>query len=295
MARIIANSAAACAAGGLAGGPAQAAPPQAAAAPAVSVREAVAELPGVRLFYRDSGGSGPAVVLLHAGTGSSRVWEYQWPAFAGAGYRVIAYDRRGYADTRVVEGGPLGTAPDDLVALLDQLGLDRIHLVGTAAGGMVAVDFALSYPARLRSLTIANSVYGVQDAEYLELGQRLRPKGFAEMTPDLRELSPGYRAADPDGTKRWLALEHESRAPGPRPRPQPPKNKVTLAALETIRVPALLITGETDLYTPLPAFELVAARMRHAERLVLPEVAHSAYWEKPELFNRAVLAFIAKH
>src|SRR5712692_2327760 len=64
---------------------------------AQSVREASAELPGARIFYQDSGGSGTPVVFLHAATGSSRVWEYQIPAFTAAGYRFIAFDRRGWA------------------------------------------------------------------------------------------------------------------------------------------------------------------------------------------------------
>src|SRR5262245_3696258 len=60
------------------------------------VREAYAGLPGVRIWYVDSGGSGEPVVFMHAATGSVRVWEYQIPPFTQAGYRFIAYDRRGW-------------------------------------------------------------------------------------------------------------------------------------------------------------------------------------------------------
>jgi len=60
------------------------------------VREAYATVPGARIFYRDTGGSGVPVIFLHAATGSSRVWEYQIPALAVAGYRVIACGRRGW-------------------------------------------------------------------------------------------------------------------------------------------------------------------------------------------------------
>lgn len=259
------------------------------------VREATADLPGVRIFYIDTGGNGPPVVFLHAGTGSSRVWEYQLPAFTAAGYRVIAYDRRGYGRTVVHDSGPIGTAADDLDALMTSLSIKRFHLVGTAAGGIVATDYALSFPDRLRSLAIANSLVGVQDEEYLELGRRLRPPEFATLPPDFRELGPAYRAANPQGTKRWLELEHMSRAPGPRPATQPSKNKVTFKALEALEVPTLLITGDADLYTPPPALRLFAARIPNVETLMLREVGHSAYWEQPEIFNRAVLAFIQKH
>src|ERR1700733_1792405 len=59
-------------------------------------KEAVAVLPGTRLAYWDTGGTGEAIVLLHPATGSARIWSYQQPVFIEAGYRVIAYSRRGY-------------------------------------------------------------------------------------------------------------------------------------------------------------------------------------------------------
>src|ERR1700689_2405442 len=93
--------------------------------------ETYAELPGARIFYIDTGGSGVPVVFLHAATGSSRVWEYQIPAFTAAGYRVIAFDRRGWGRTIVDPAGPQpGTGADDLRGLLDHLGVERAHLAG---------------------------------------------------------------------------------------------------------------------------------------------------------------------
>ena len=66
----------------------------------------------MRLWYRDTGGNGVPVVFMHAATGSSRVWDYQIPAFTAAGYRVIAYDRRGFGRTaRRPAGSSPGTAP----------------------------------------------------------------------------------------------------------------------------------------------------------------------------------------
>jgi pimeloyl-ACP methyl ester carboxylesterase len=148
---------------------------------------------------------------------------------------------------------------------------------------------------------IANSIGGVQDEDYLELGRRIRPPSFASMPPDFRELSPSYRASNPEGTKRWLELESTSRAPGsgdhattPAPT-QPMRNRVTFASLETIKTPTLLLTGDADLYAPPTVLRLFAARIKGAESLIVPEAGHSAYWEQPEIFNRAVLDFIRKH
>src|SRR5580658_5853622 len=87
-------------------------------------QEGYAEVPGARIFYIDTGGSGVPVVFLHAATGSSRVWDYQIPAFTAAGYRVVAFDRRGWGRTLIDPAGPkaatsIPSAADDLRGLLD--------------------------------------------------------------------------------------------------------------------------------------------------------------------------------
>jgi pimeloyl-ACP methyl ester carboxylesterase len=260
-----------------------------------SIHESYATLPGVRLFYRDTGGIGTPVVFLHANTGSSRVWEYQIPAFTAAGYRVIAFDRRGWGRTETEPGAQPGTAADDLRALLDSLGIQRIHLVGTAGGGFVALDFAISYPERLRSLVVANSIGGVQDADLAELNRRLRPAPFDALPPEVREVGPAYRAGNAEGTKRWIELEKISRPPGPVAPAQPLRNRLTFSLLETIRTPTLLLTGDSDLFAPPPIIRVFAAHMKGAEVVIVPEAGHSTYWEQPDVFNRAVLQFLGKH
>src|SRR5262249_32277535 len=107
-------------------------------------RETYAELPGVRLWYKDTGGSGTDVVFLHSNTGSSQNWEHQIPAFTAAGYRVIAYDRRGWGRSMAQPGGQPGTAADDLHALMKSLGIDRFHLLGTAGRRGVRLRCCLS-------------------------------------------------------------------------------------------------------------------------------------------------------
>lgn len=205
------------------------------------------------------------------------MWEHQIPDFTGVGYRFIAYDRRAE-----------GNAVDDLEALADHLLVDRFHLIGTAAGGIVALDYALSHPERLRSLVIANSIFGVQDEDYVELTRRLRPPEFIKLPPEVRELGPSYRAANPEGTERWKALaQHVT--------PQPMKNRITYAALGTIKAPTLLLTGDADLYMPPSLLRSFATRFPSCEAVVIPECGHSAFWEQPEIFNRTVLDFIAKY
>ena len=271
---------------------AQSAPPSA----GPSIRETYLSLPGAKLFYRDSGGNGVPVVLLHAATGSSQVWEYQIPPMTAAGFRVIAFDRRGWGRTEIEDTGPqVRTAAGDLLALVNSLGIDRMHLVGTAAGGFVAFDFALAFPDRVRSLVVANSLGGVEDSEFVELGKKMRPQQFDALPADVRELGPEYRASQPDGLKRWLDLEKMSRPLGPPVPAQPLRNHITFALLESLMAPTLLITGGADLYAPPAVLRMFAAHIKGAETLVVPQAGHSTYWEQPDVFNRAVLEFMKKH
>ncbi len=258
--------------------------------------EGFADLPGVRIWYNDTGGSGVPVVFLHAGTGSSRVWEYQIPAFTAAGYRFIAYDRRGWGRSEVVPSGPQpGAAAEDLDRLMDHLEVDRFHIVATAAGGSIAWDYALSFPQRVRSMVIANNTGRVVDQDYLDFVRSLRPEQFDGLPPEFREVGSYYRASNPEGTRRWVELEEVSRPPGPRMPTQPLKNRLSLSLIETVKTPILLIAGGSDLAAPAPLQRYFAERVPHAETLTVPNAGHSTYWEQPEVFNRAVLEFIRKH
>lgn len=259
----------------------------------VQSKETYAELPGVRLWYKDTGGSGSAVVFLHSNTGSSQNWDNQIPVFTRAGYRFIAYDRRGWGRSIAETGAQPGTAADDLRNLIKHLGIDRFHLVATAGGGFVALDYALSFPEQLRSLVVANSIGGMQDDDYVALGRQLRPPQFDALPPELRELGPSYRAANPEGTRRWIELEKMSRQTGVAP--QPFRNRMTFSMLDSIKLPTLFITGDADLYAPPPLIPLFTAHIKNSETVIIPEAGHSGYWEKPEVFNRAVLDFIRKH
>ena len=256
--------------------------------------EGVAALPGgARLYYRDTGGPGPAVVFSHPATGSALVWPYQQPVLAAAGYRVISYSRRGHFGSEPVDPASPGSASVDLRELVDWLGVGGFHAVASAAGGAIVVDFAHSHPERLLSLTLSSSVGGVRDADYLALSESLRPKGFDDMPPDFREIGPSYRAANPAGVREWLALEHKALT-GER-LGQTPVNAIGWKSLETMRVPTLLMTGDADLWLPPSVLRLFAARIPDNEMVIVPEVGHAIYWEDPETFNRVLLDFLGRH
>jgi pimeloyl-ACP methyl ester carboxylesterase len=261
--------------------------------PQVPAKEGIAAIAGTQLAYWDTGGSGEAILLLHPATGTARIWGYQQPVFVKAGYRVIAYSRRGYDRSQPVPKENPGAAAGDLHALVEFLGLSKFHLAGSAAGGGIAVDYALSHPERLLSLVVACAVGGVEDKDWLERMEALRPKGTEQMPAFFRELSPAYRAANPEGTAQWAALER-SAVTGNRVG-QRPLNKITWASLGALRTPTLIIGGQADLYMPAPLLELYAFHIPGAELVTVPEAGHSLYWERADIFNRALLDFFAKH
>jgi len=262
-------------------------PPQ----PAMS--RGIAHVNGTELAYLDTGGAGTAVILLHAFTGSIETWAYQIPALAHAGYRVITYSRRGHAGSASAEGDRAGRTVEDLDALADFLRLRHFHLVGTAAGGFVALDYATAKPGRLLSLTIASSLAGVDDAAFNAASATLTPKSFYQLPPELREIGPSYRAACPQGVARWTALETAARAPDTRiPLKSGP---ISLAMIGRLDVPCLLMTGSADLYIPPSHMARLAQAFRRAELRIIPEAGHAAYWEQPDLFNRHALSFLRQH
>jgi pimeloyl-ACP methyl ester carboxylesterase len=261
--------------------------------PQAPAEERVAELPGTRLFYWDTGGNGAPVVFLHPATGSALMWVYQQPVFAAAGYRVIGYSRRGYYNSDPALKDNPGVAADDLHNLIGFLGLQKFHAVSSAAGGSIAADYVLSHPDRLFSLTITSNSAGISAGDLAETARSLLPKGFDAMPPDFRELGPSYRAANPDGVRQWLALEHKATVEGLVR--QRFANTITAEKLNTIRVPTLLMTGDADLYTPPALLRMIAEQIPDSEAAIVPDSGHALYWERPDVFNRTILEFIGRH
>src|SRR6202162_2841472 len=95
-----------------------------------------ADLPGVKLWCTDTGGTGVPIVLLHPNTGTVEIWQPQIAAFAAAGYRVLAFDPNGWGKSMAdpASGAGSGSIAGDLDALADHLALDKFHLLGVAGG-----------------------------------------------------------------------------------------------------------------------------------------------------------------
>jgi pimeloyl-ACP methyl ester carboxylesterase len=249
------------------------------------------EIPDAKLFYWETGGNGTPIILMHPASGSAMVWDYQQPAFAKAGYRVIAYSRRGYAKSSPFDKNNPGSGSQDLAALVAALKLPRFHLVACAAGGSISMDFALSHPDKLLSLTICGNSAGVRDGAIFKAAEQAKPQGWDKMPVEFRELGPSYRAVNAEGTKLWLDLEHHALT-GTDYR-QTPTQRITDASLKNVKVPTLLIAGAADLITPPSIMRMVRDAIPGATMVVAEETGHSVAWERPDLFNSAVLDFIA--
>ncbi|MFF4835212.1 alpha/beta fold hydrolase [Streptomyces sp. NPDC001315] len=237
----------------------------------------------------DTGTRGDPVLLLHSGVGSVELWAHQLASLSRAGFRAMAYDRRGHGRSRDV-GGVHDEAADAL-AIADRLGLDTVHLVGVAQGARIANQMALRHPDRVRTLTLASSMAGVRLRGPQGAGTApLLPELFAKLPAWFRELGPAYRAADPEGVRRWIAVE--SAGADRRPPDGPPPGRIDPDALRALTCPVLLLTGDADPFLPPPMVRALAGCYAHTSLAVLPECGHSPQWERPDLFGLVLETFL---
>src|ERR1700722_11778552 len=248
-----------------------------------------AELPGVKLWFTDTGGAGIPIVLLHANTGTSAIWADQVTSFSRAGYRVIAFDRRGWGKSMAnpATGPQPGSIAGDLDALADYLKLDKFHLLGVAGGGFAALDYAAWHPEKLRSLVIGASTGSISDREIADFSARIEILELRKLPAVYREVGASYRGANPDGTRRWIEIDEHSRqkdAPS-----QPLRTPNTFAKIETIPTPALIIAADADLLAPPALMRIWDAHVKNHEWANVPDSGHAIAWEHPDVFNEKVL------
>jgi pimeloyl-ACP methyl ester carboxylesterase len=254
-----------------------------------------AEIPGVKLWFTDTGGAGTPIVLLHANTGTSESWATQATAFARQGYRVIAFDRRGWGKSVAdpTTGPQPGSVAGDLDALADHLKLDKFHLAGVAGGGFVSIDYAAWRPQRLRSLVVAASTGQFAEREMRDFTARIEIPELRRQPAVFREVGPSYRGANPEGTKRWIEIEEHAQQPGAPA--QPLRTPNTFAKLDALTMPVLVIAADADLLAPPALMRAWAAHLKTHEWATVPDSGHAIAWEHPDVFNESVLAFVKRH
>jgi pimeloyl-ACP methyl ester carboxylesterase len=256
---------------------------------------AFVELPNAKLWVTDTGGTGDPVILLHANTGTSEAWQKQLPVLAQVGYRAIAFDRPGRGKSVVPAGIKPVSVTETLDALVGHLKLSKVHLIGVAGGGYVALDYAAWRPERLKSLVLAATGLGLALDEEANTFRKLAEiPGFRELPAEVREMSPSYRGMNPDGVARWKEIYENAKRGGGAHAPGL-RTPNTYAKVASITTPTLVIAGDVDLTSPSGAIRLWARHLKGHEWVLIPEAGHSLAWEQPEAFNEAVLNFMRKH
>ena len=260
-------------------------------------------------------GSGPALLLLHGFTGSSRSWPDLMAAATAAGRTAIAPDLPGHGGTAWAPTDPadpgsparatIERTADDLPALLGALGQDRADVVGYSMGARVALRFAIAHAARVRRLVLEAPSAGIADpgersarrAADEALAGTLERDGIAafidawERTPVL--AGEARRGADARAAVRDIRIAHDPAGLAASLRSAGQGAMEPLHdRLREISSPTLVIVGSDD-----PArdrAEAVAAGIPGARLAVIDGAGHAPHLEAPAAFNRLVLDFVSE-
>ncbi|WP_433519209.1 alpha/beta fold hydrolase [Nonomuraea sp. CA-143628] len=250
---------------------------------------------GVRLEPRTGRESaGPLVLVNSLGT-TSAMWDALVPALRTR-FDVVRYEQRGYGAGDAADGPfRLDDLVDDLVHVLDGLGLDQAHLAGVSLGGMVAARAAARHPGRVRSLTIICSAPVLPRGSWIERAAAVRGAGLAVIRDTVvkRWFTPEFASENPDIVRRYGAMLLANDAE------QYARACEMLAAadvrddLADVTAPALVIGGSADVATPPASQELYAAGIRGARLLILDDVAHMATAAVPATIAREIIGHAA--
>jgi 3-oxoadipate enol-lactonase len=258
--------------------------------------------PGPVLLAHEVAGSGPVLLLVHAGIADRRMWDDQMGPFAGAGWTVIRADLPGAGETPA----PAGPVPTwaTLRDLLDHLGVQRAVVVGCSLGGRAGVDLALAAPERVRALVLVGSGLAGHRFEEAALHRLWDDSEAAVERGDLEEaarieletwvvgVGRGPEAVDPAVRSRARAMLLDLYGAGGADLRdlEPP----AAGRLGEIAVPTLVLVGDHDRPDIQAIADALAGGIPGAERVVLAGTAHLPNLERPAEFNRVVLEFLAK-
>ena len=264
----------------------------------MDAQQGFADVNGTRLYY-EVAGTGDPLVLIHGFTLDTRMWDDQFAPFA-EGHRVVRYDTRGFGKSAPVGDAPYSHA-DDLAALLGFLDIASAAIVGLSAGGEIAIDFALAYPAMTRALAPVDAVVGGyrwSDAWSAQSGpvwQTARRQGIDAAKAQWLDLPLFVTArAQPAVAARLAAMVADySGWHWVNRDPHRKNERPAIERLKEITAPTFVMLGERDVPDFRVMASLIATQISGARTITLPGVGHMANMEAPERFNAAVLDFLA--
>jgi cystathionine beta-lyase/cystathionine gamma-synthase/pimeloyl-ACP methyl ester carboxylesterase len=253
----------------------------------------------VGISYDDIG-SGPPVVLVHGHPFDRSMWYPQVAYLTSHGYRVIAADLRGYGDSTVGPGkSTLDVFARDIAGLLDHLAVPEAVLCGLSMGGQIVLEFTRLFPERVLALVLADTSAPADTPEGAALrratADRLLAEGMAGYAAEVlpKMVSPRTLSRRPDigahvtGMMRGTAPAGAAAAlHGRAERPD------YVGMLSDVAVPALVVVGSDDEFTPVADARLLADRIRSATLTVIPDAGHMPNLEQPTAFNDALGQFL---
>lgn len=254
------------------------------------------DVDGAKLYYEECGSAPQAVVLMHDGVLDSAAWDDVWPEFCRH-FHTIRYDRPGYGRSPVATRRHYAT--DDLSATLNHLKIKRVAIVGSSHGGEISINFTLDHPEMVEQLVLVGAVVGGMPytEHFLERGDALgKPlekgdiKGaIAAAAKDKYLTAPGSDAARKRMADILLANPQDLTHPELELRVKP-----ALPRLGEIHIPTLLLVGDADIPDVHAHAGALEAGIPRARRVVINDVGHLMYLEKPAEFSRTVIEFLEK-
>lgn len=252
-------------------------------------------------IYWEQRGSGEPLVLIHAGIADSRMWEPQLAAFAPH-FRTVRFDSRGFGRSRP-GSGPFSHR-GDVIAVLDALAIDRAHLVALSYGGSIALETALAFPGRVRSLVLgATAPRGlVAHTNLVPVWEEIDALLEAGKIDEANELEmqiwvdgPVRSTSDVDPAVRALVTEMNRISLAATDQPDETELDPPISErLGEITVPTLILAGEFDQPGSVAGPKLLADRIANAELMMIHGAAHMLNMEQPDIFNAAVLDFLLR-
>jgi 3-oxoadipate enol-lactonase len=257
---------------------------------------------GITINYRIDGPEGaPWVTMSNSLATTHRMWDAQMEAFTRQ-YRVLRYDKRGHGDTEVAPGPySFELLADDVLALLDALGITRTHFVGLSMGGMTGMTMALRRSAVLRSLVLCDTTSKDPLGDPALWQQRIDAvKAGGSMEPLVE--STVARFLTPDTVKNRPAVADAVRA---MVRTTPVAGYIACCQaiarlnlthrLPEISVPTLIVVGADDPATTVDMARTIHQGIAGSELVILKDAAHLSNLEQAAAFNEAVLGFLSRH
>ena len=256
------------------------------------MRQFFVPVPGGRLFVIEEG-TGPPILLLHAGIVDSRAWESLVSHLVAAGYRAIRFDARGFGQSGTEDVEFSNRA--DVVAVLDALRVGRACLVGNSRGGQIAVDTAVEFPGRVAALvTIGASIGGYEpeptpaEAALFEEMDRLEAEADPETVADfdirLWVDGVGQSSDRVPSAIRETVREMDRQVADPGRVHGRPIRLLPPAAerLDALTMPVLALAGALDVTDVWATAQHLERTCLNARAVLMPDVAHMIALEKPE-------------